>query len=101
MKRFTRVFKEWLLQKLEPWYEERAAMDLAWFTFVRKYGTTGKRPAGSYSDWVKSLHPLDKLNYYDECEVDPDYLQVIIRKQHEDRTASQKKHPNDPSGAGV
>jgi hypothetical protein len=84
-------FKWWLLWKLEPWYEERASLDLAWRVFARKHNAAGKRPICAYDGWEKDLDPMDKLELYDEREVDPDYLEVALRKQYEDRTVNQNR----------
>lgn len=67
-------FKWWLLWKLEPWYEERASLDLAWRVFAQKHNTAGKRPICAYDGWEKELDPLEKIEFYDMYETKPDYL---------------------------
>ncbi len=82
--------KWWLVWKLEPWYEERASLDLAWRTYARKHNLAGKRPICAYRGWEKDLDPMDKLEFYDEHEVEPECLQKALRKQYEASVVNQK-----------
>ncbi len=72
-------FKWWLLWKLEPWYEERASLDLAWRVFARKHNTAGKRPICAYDGWEKDLDPDEKADVYEFPNGDPDAPPNVLR----------------------
>ncbi len=83
-----RAFKWWAVRVTEPWREVFASLDLEWRIFAQRHNAAGKRPRCWYEGMP--LDPMDKVELYDECEVDPDYLEVQAQKQYEDRTINQK-----------
>ena len=79
---FTR-FKWWLLWRLEPWYEERASLDLAWRVFARKHNTSGKRPICAYKGWEADLDPKEKAAVYEFPDGDPSAPPDCLTKAHD------------------
>ncbi len=72
--------KWWLVWKMEPWYEERASLDLAWRVFARKHNTSGARPICSYRGWEKDLDPDEKAAVYEFPNGDPSALPNCLQE---------------------
>ncbi|KKN92339.1 hypothetical protein LCGC14_0208300 [marine sediment metagenome] len=84
--------KWWIVRKTEPWREEKASLDLEWRLFAQKHNAAGHRPLCMYEGMEKDiLDPLDKLELYDEHEVEPDCLIDAAAEAHEAMTVNQKE----------
>lgn len=79
---FTK-FKWWLVWKMEPWFEERASLDLAWRVFARKHNTAGNRPICAYKGWEADLDPKEKAAVYEFPGGDPSAPPDCLVKAHQ------------------
>ncbi len=67
-------FKWWMLHRLDPWFEERASLDVAWRVFAQKHNAGGKRPICAYKGWEAELDEDEKAAVYEFPGGDPDAL---------------------------
>ncbi len=83
-------FKWWLVWKMEPWYEERASLEVAWRVFAREHNTSGARPICAYNGWEAELDAYEKATVYEFPGGDPDAPPDCLAKMH-DRAEARKR----------